>query len=104
MLRDRVTEAGLVTKAQLPGMADEACKVDGWRQGYDEEMGAKTTPLSLALPPRSPVIKHRIHSNFVPVIVADTRRFLTHFSALKTQMITEATFVLETRSVLTKTI
>jgi len=44
MLRDRVPSC-LVTKSQLsPAMADEACKVDGWRQGYDEEMGAKTIP------------------------------------------------------------
>jgi len=41
MLRDRVTEAGLVTKSQLPAMADEACKVGWLEQGYDEEMGCK---------------------------------------------------------------
>ena len=69
-----------------------------WETSYDEEMGAKTTHLSPALPPRSPIIMRQIHSNFIPPLLLYSHHHLPRFPLLKQKRV-EVDFLLEIRTV-----
>jgi hypothetical protein len=89
--------------SRLSGNGRQGVHRGCWETSYDEEMGTKTTHLSLALPPRSPLLCVGFTRISSQAMLLNSHPHLPRFSVVKTEM-SEAAFLTRNPVRLTKTI